>query len=122
MPAPLTLRDFALRVLVVPAALGCTLWLFGAEIAALVAQRVDQLPRAREGLRGMLQRSQLGAMLSGLQEAGPHLEPLLGQLTRLTAATSGALAGLLLGAFGGVYLAANPVRVPGAGGGPPPGG
>ena len=96
-------------VLAVLAVLGGALWLFGAEIAAQMTQLVDQLPRAWAGLRAVLQRSQLGAMLlSSFQEAGPNLAPLLDKLTRLTAATSGALLGLLLVAFGGVYLAANP--------------
>jgi predicted PurR-regulated permease PerM len=98
-----------LAVLVVLALLGGTLWLFGAEITSQLAQLVDQLPRAWAGLRDMLQRSQLGAMLlSILQDAGPNLGPVLAKLARFTAASSGVLVGLLLVAFGGVYLATNP--------------
>jgi predicted PurR-regulated permease PerM len=98
-----------LAVLAVLVLLGGILWLFGAEIASQLAQLVDQLPRAWAGLRDMLQRSQLGVMLlSLLQDAGPNLGPVLAKLARLTAASSGVLVGLLLVAFGGVYLASNP--------------
>ncbi|WP_298235275.1 AI-2E family transporter [uncultured Azohydromonas sp.] len=98
-----------LAVLLVLALLGAVLWLFGAEVASQATQLIDQLPRAWEALRQVIERSQLGAMLlAGMKEAGPNLGPLLTQLSHATAATSGALVGLLLVAFGGVYLAGNP--------------
>lgn len=98
-----------LAVLLVLALLGTALWFFGAEVASQVTHLVDQLPRAWEKLRGVIEHSRLGSMLmSGLKEAGPPLGPLLARLTQLTAATSGALVGLLLVAFGAVYLAGNP--------------
>ncbi|WP_232539926.1 AI-2E family transporter [Azohydromonas aeria] len=98
-----------LSVLLVLALLSGALALFGAEAAAQLTQLIDQLPGAWSDLRGLLQHSEVGAMLlSGLQDAGPVLGPLLQRVTQFTAATAGVLVGLVLVACGAVYMAADP--------------
>jgi predicted PurR-regulated permease PerM len=84
-------------------------WLFGAEVRAQVGELADRLPEAWRSLEERLGATDLGERLvDRAQDAAPDAGSVLSGLTGVLYSFVGGLADLLLIAFGGLYLAAQP--------------
>lgn len=99
-----------LSVALVLAVIGGGAWLFGQEISRQMGEIFERLPRAWESVRRQLQQYTLGNMLlEGLKgSGGGGLSALASRVTQGAALVSTAALHLVVVAFGGIYLAANP--------------
>jgi len=91
------------------AGIAAAAWLFGAEVRAQVGELADRLPEAWRSLEERLGATDLGERLADrAQDAAPDAGSVLSGLTGVLYSFVGGLADLLLIAFGGLYLAAQP--------------
>jgi predicted PurR-regulated permease PerM len=91
------------------AVIAITVWLFGAEVRAQVAELIERLPQAWRSFEERLGMTDLGQRLAErAEDVAPAAGTVLSGVAGVVTSFVGGVADFLLVVFGGLYLAAQP--------------